>query len=106
MPTIVSKYKAVPCVRDGVRFASQREASRYGELKAAEKAGIISNLELQFPFALHVGKTIIGRYVADFVYRDSQGRQIVEDCKGMKTPLYNWKKRHMLAEYDIPIVET
>jgi hypothetical protein len=106
----MSKYKSIPTVRDGIRFASQREANRYQELKAAERAGIIRDLQLQVPFTLdvYVGgcETVIGKYVADFTFRDKQNRLIVEDTKGVRTPLYRWKKKHFEAQYGIRIIET
>ena len=48
----MNKYKAKPLTVDGIRFASQREGSRYRELKLLEKAGQITGLELQPVFEL------------------------------------------------------
>ena len=47
----------------------------------------------------------IGHYVADFEYLEGDVR-IVEDVKGMKTPLYRWKKKHFEAQYGLKIRET
>lgn len=104
-----SKYRAVPTVADGIRFASKKEAKRYGELKLMEKAGELFRLELQKVFYLHAssarfGPMLIGKYVADFVYWRN-GEHIIEDVKGFKTPLYRWKKRHVEAQYGVKIVE-
>lgn len=105
------KYRAKPTIVDGIRFASQKEATRYNELKLLEKGGEIRELELQVPFVLHAGndeQSSIGRYIADFVYRVRVGtrwRYRVEDVKGFKTPLYRWKKRHVEVEYCIQIHE-
>src|SRR5687767_4980106 len=107
----MSKYKAKPHVIDNIRFASQKEAKRYAELKLLQKAGEIRELELQPEFPLHVlamhrtptleGDIVtssVGVYRADFSYRDGRsGRQVIEDVKGFKTPLYRWKKRHVMA---------
>ena len=102
-----SKYHAKPCVVDGIRFASQREATRYGELKLLEKAGEIQDLSLQPRYDLMAkrgGK--IGESRADFVYWDQRAAQtVVEDVKGFKTPLYRWKVKHMAAQYGIVIRE-
>ena len=114
-----SKYHAKPCVVDGIRFASQKEAKRYGELKLLEKAGAIHLLTLQPEFELWSGagkgyvQTPIGTYRADFSYCECPGGAgncgwslvTVEDVKGFKTPLYRWKKKHVEAQYGIAICE-
>ena len=105
------KYGAVPTEVDGIRFASKAEARRYGELKLLEKAGKISDLELQPRFELSVRRTLcapvkLGHYVADFRYFDREaGQYVTEDVKGLKTPMYRWKKRHVEAQYGIAITE-
>ena len=89
---------------DGIRFASQREGSRYRDLMLMQKAGAISGLELQPVFVLAPGVLVPGekrkrpelRYFADFRYQDSAGREIVEDCKGVETPVFRLKM-HLLA---------
>jgi len=105
-----SKYAAAPTVVDGIRFASKREAQRYGELKLLEKAGAINRLRLQPKFPLTVVGETIGHYVGDFQYYDvspngSLGRCVVEDVKGVATALYKWKKKHVEAQYGIQIRE-
>lgn len=101
-----SKYRAVKTEIDGIMFDSKHEAARYQELRLLEQAGEISNLRLQVPFEL-IAKSKYGRsikYVADFVYNDRNGL-IVEDAKGMKTPVYRLKKRMMAEKYGIKIKE-
>lgn len=44
-------------------------------------------------------------YVADFVYRDRQGRLVVEDVKGVRTKEYIIKKKLMLWVYGIEVKE-
>lgn len=104
-----SKYRAKPTVVDGIRFDSMKEARRYGELKLLERAGEISELELQprFPLTVHFwdDHERIGEYRGDFRYYDRNGEEIVEDVKGFKTPLYRWKKKHVEAQYGIQIRE-
>ena len=46
------------------------------------------------------------RYIADFTYNDKNGQLIVEDAKGVKTPVYRLKRRMMAERYDIEIKET
>lgn len=110
-PEARSKYHATATIIDGVRFMSKREASRYLTLKVQCQAGLISHLVLQPWFDLHVvdvsgSSRCIGRYVGDFEYVDADtGEVIVEDVKGMRLPLYRWKKRHVEAEYGFTIQE-
>ena len=102
-----TKYKAIKTFVDGIRFDSKKEANRYVQLKMLEKNGIISNLSLQVPYTLSES-TKYGRkikYIADFVYEED-GKIIVEDVKGVKTPVYKLKKRLMAEKYGIVIKET
>lgn len=117
------KYHAKPTTVDGIRFASKAEARRYQELRMLEKAGKIEGLELQPKFQLRVllttgtfqgaGRALageyptIGKYIADFRYfnLESPTGWVVEDVKGMRTPLYRWKKKHVEAQYGIQITE-
>jgi hypothetical protein len=81
------KYKAVPTVVDGIRFASKKEAKRYQELKLLVRANEIKDLLLQPRFSLTVDGIFICTYVGDFQY--TEGNEVfVEDCKGFKTPAY------------------
>lgn len=99
---MTSKYRAEPCVIDGIRFASKLEGRRYQQLKLMERAGQITHLDRQVKYPLKAGKhgVKIGDYVADFVYRDLGGSEIIEDAKGVLTPLCRWKLKHMAAQGD------
>jgi len=108
------KFGAVRTEVDGVKFASKAEARRYAELKMLEKAGKIRGLVLQPKYPLYAycareshgwEPRVIGNYIADFSYLDKQGNQIIEDVKGMKTPMYRWKKRHFEIQQGITITE-
>lgn len=95
-----SKYKNVPTQIDGITFHSKKEAERYGVLMILQRSGKISNLELQPKYKLTVEGKHIANYIADFTYFDRQCvRPVVEDVKGMKTPVYNLKKKLFLALY-------
>ena len=101
-----SKYGAKPTIVDGVRFASQAEARRYGHLKMLERAGTICDLELQPRFPLLVNRIKVCTYVADFRYRFSGVPvPVVEDVKGVQTPIYRLKKKMLLAQDGIIITE-
>ena len=101
------KYGATAVMVDGMRFASKREAHRWQELKALQHAGKVRSLDRQVRIPLHAaGGGLVGHYVADFRYFDvERGRYTTEDAKGMRLPLYAWKKRHVAAEHDIEIQE-
>jgi len=102
------KYHAVRTSVDGISFASKKEARRYGELKLLERAGAIEYLDLQPRFELRCNgkplKTASGRnytYIADFAYSE-HGKEIIEDCKGMRTEVYKLKRAIMEANgYEI-----
>ena len=111
-----TKYHNRETVVDGHRFASRREAARYGELRLLERAGQIAGLELQPAFVLHAPKlnsdgelvrlVSIGKYLADFRYRDLiSGLEVVEDAKGVRTPVYRLKSKLIAVEYGITIRE-
>lgn len=124
-----SKYHAKKVVYDGITFDSQKEATHYKELKLLERAGVISNLQLQVPFVLIPAQyeTVIEytpkthrekevkklverklKYVCDFSYT-KDGNLIVEDVKGYKNStayeVYKIKRKLMLERYGIRIVE-
>ncbi len=103
--------------------ASKKEHYRAMQLKAMERAGLISDLREQVSFTLiptqygECGKDFKGknvrvlleracRYVADFVYTDNAtGQQVVEDTKGVRTKEYIIKRKLMLLVYGIQIKE-
>lgn len=101
-----NKYNAKPTVVDGIRFASKREAARYVRLRMMEDNGLITGLELQPRYPLNVGKQKVADYVADFRYTvKATGATVVEDAKGVKTPVYRLKKKMVAAQYGIEIHE-
>ena len=106
-----SKYHARKTVLDGIQFDSSKEAKRYAKLRDMERAGKIQGLRLQVPFELVPSFECDGvkyremRYIADFVYyRD--GRQVVEDTKGVKTAEYKLKKKLMAYVNHVNIEES
>lgn len=117
-----NKYNNKKVFLDGIKFDSKREAERWQELKILEKAGEITDLKRQVKFELipnqrepdtigprggvHKGKLIEQEcyYVADFTYTEN-GKLIVEDTKGMRTPDYIIKRKLMLYIHNIRIKE-
>ena len=103
-----SKYRAIPTVVDGIRFASKAEARHYGVLKLREKVGDITDLELQPEYPIVVNGVRVAIYRADFRYmeRTKHGlAQMIVDVKGMATPVYRLKKKLVEAIYEITITE-
>lgn len=105
------KYKSKKTDVDGITFASKKEAKRYSDLKLLEKAGIISDLQMQVKYELIPAQRIDGKvveracaYVADFVYKEA-GKTIVEDTKGVRTKDYIIKRKLLLYRYGIRIKE-
>ena len=112
---------------DGIRHDSQKEATRWCELKLLERAGKITDLKRQVEYELipdqyetyeRYGKSgnrlkdgikLIERrvcYVADFVYTDlATGQTVVEDTKGVRTKEYIIKRKLMWFVYKIRITE-
>lgn len=103
-----SKYRNHRCEYNGIKFDSEKERDYYLLLLDMQRKGKITGLELQVPFELqpkfvHNGETIRAiKYVADFTYYDSEGKFHIVDTKGMKTDVYQLKKKMMLYQgYEI-----
>ena len=108
-----------------LRFDSQKEARRYDELAALERAGQIRNLRLQVDFTLQEAYTDSEgrrmraiRYKADFTYmkaRDDPWEEydgsfwvlVVEDVKSRatRTKEYIMKRKLMKERFNIDIRE-
>lgn len=104
------KYHSRKTTVDGITFDSKAEAARYQELKLMQKTGVISNLTLQPAYELiptfrKNGKTYRKTvYKADFSYFDNDlEKTVVEDVKGVKTPVYALKRK--LFEWRYPDLE-
>lgn len=92
---------------DGQVFDSVKEYHRWGMLKLLERAGRISDLKRQVSYELipkQQGERACS-YVADFTYMED-GKLVVEDCKGFRTPEYRLKRKLMLWVHGIRIKET
>ena len=119
-----NKYHAKKVNICGIEFDSKKEGMRWLLLKDMERTGEISDLRRQVPFELlpaiyrdevvhlktkdKVERKLVQRavhYVADFVYTDKDGNQVVEDTKGLRLPDYILKKKMMLALKGIEISE-
>lgn len=111
---MLPKYRNRKVTVCGKTYDSVKEARRHAELKMLESAGKISDLERQVKFELiptqrdsQTGKVLERSvsYIADFTYYEN-GRYVVEDVKGFRTPEYRLKKKLILWVYRIRIKET
>ena len=107
----MAKYGNRKIIRDGIEFDSIKECQRYCELKLMQRAGVISDLQMQVSFELIPSQRIDGKvaeravnYIADFVYQQN-GQTVVEDTKGYKTPEYIIKRKLLLHIHGIRIRE-
>ena len=110
-----NKYHNHRVELQGEVFDSKKEATRWLELKALEKAGKISGLQRQKKFELipaqyeegttgprggyKKGKLLEREvvYYADFVYFDEEEKDfVIEDAKGVRTPEYVIKRKLLL----------
>lgn len=101
----------------GFVFDSKKEFVRWCELRILERAGRITKLRRQVKFVLipaqYDGKVKLESevsYIADFVYKDETGAEIVEDTKGYKRgaayQLFVIKRKLMLQKFGVRIKET
>ena len=118
------KYHNKKVTFDGFEFDSKKEMYRYIRLKSMQEEGLISELRMQVPYeiipAVYEEETVQMKtkvktvtkcvqravhYLADFVYKDKDGNEVVEDAKGMRTEKYLLKKKMMRAFLGISIKE-
>lgn len=129
------KYRNKKVTVGGVTYDSQKEYDRWRELCLLQRAGKITGLDRQVKFELipaqyrtvetgeRYKRNNLARgiragdpktkevcleqscvYIADFVYKQD-GRQVVEDTKGVRTADYIIKRKLMLLVYGIKIKE-
>ena len=127
----MSKYGNTKCQYMGIVFDSKHEMERYRDLYMMQRAGEITDLRTQVPYllippqfddavAVEFEDILAGEkkkkkkpkllerkceYIADFVYRDGDGRLVVEDAKGVRTKEYLIKRKLMLYMHKIRVVE-
>lgn len=121
------KYRNIQTEVFGIKFDSRKEANHYILLRSLEQQGKISDLRMQVPYELipavwkdevvHLktkDKTVkrcvqkATHYLADFVYKDKDGNDVVVDVKSPITRQnaeYRLKKKMMLAFKNIEIKE-
>lgn len=101
------KYRNKKVTIDGITFDSKKEGNHYCDLKLRQRAGEISDLELQVRYDFRHNGVLIGFYKPDFRYMEN-GEQVVVDVKSpatRKNPAYRLKYKMMKAFYGIEIKE-
>lgn len=116
-----SKYLNIKTTVDDIKFDSKKESQRYLVLKRMQSIGEISKLVCQKTYPLlcdalvingevvKLDKPMMRSYIADFVYTDKKGNEIVEDVKSdmtRKLKEYKLKKKLMKLVYGITIFES
>jgi hypothetical protein len=96
-----NKFRAVKTECDlGHLHDSKSEARRCADLTALEAVGKITHLEQQPAFPVAIDGRPVCTYIADFRYRMADsGLCIVEDVKGLATPIFNLKRKLVEAAY-------
>ncbi len=103
----MNKYGAKKCEYQGLTFDSRAEMRRYRDVLLPRfLAGEIQNLRRQVEYELIPKQKGERRavYTADFVYTED-GREVVEDVKGMKTRDYILRRKLLLWVHGIKIRE-
>jgi len=94
---------------DGITFDSKGEMKRYLDLKLAQKAGEIKDLQLQYEFPVQIDGKHYCTYTADFSYIEARtGKAIYEDTKSTgtaKDPAYRLRKKAAELYYGVKITE-
>ena len=107
-PSRPSKYRNVKTAVNDVQFDSVKESKHYLELMLMERAGLITDLELQPVFILQeklAGMRAI-KYVADFRWVDvATGKTHVKDSKGFQTAAFRIKAKLFKAKFPDLIFE-
>lgn len=93
------KYRAIKTeCASGHTHDSKLEAGRCDTLHAMQDNGDLMRLEMQPEFPVRVNGIQVFIYRADFSWF-TDDCQVVEDCKGFKTPVYRLKKKLVEAYY-------
>ena len=104
----MNKYRNKKVQIDMYVFDSIAESRRYKELALLQRAGKITELQLQPKFLLQESFRKNGKtyrkidYIADFQYEEN-GKIVVEDVKGKETEVFKLKRK--LFEKKYPALE-
>lgn len=100
-----NKFNAERVLYDGHMFDSKAERDYYATLKLRERAGEITDLELQREYHLMVNGVLVAKYKADMVFNDRiLCRRRVVDIKGAPvTRDFRLKQKLMKACFGIDV---
>jgi hypothetical protein len=99
-----NKYNAKRTLVDGICFDSKAEASYYAALKLRERAGEVTEIEMQRRYTLAPYGIHVAFYDADFVFFDRVAcRRRIVDVKGFSTRDFKIKAKLMKACHGIEI---
>jgi hypothetical protein len=79
------------------------EAQHYADLVILQKAGEISQLEIQIPFQFVESGKPIFKYICDFRYLDRDGITQIVDYKGYDTAIGKLKRKLIEARFGFKI---
>lgn len=103
----MNKYHNKKCKYKGMTFDSKKERDFYIMFEKMQKNGQISDLKRQVKYELQPGFVFKDRkirainYIADFTYIYN-GKLHIVDTKGVRTDVYNLKKKMMMYKgYEI-----
>ena len=103
----VKQSACLECHNELYYFPSQAEFHRFRSLQLQQRAGMISNLELQPKYPVVINSKKVFTYLADFKY--TKGSEvIVEDVKGSlnkkyQDPVFKLKQKIIEAIYGFKI---
>jgi len=98
------KYGNRKTTVDGIEFDSKAEASYYCALKVRERAGEVSNVQLQPRFMFVVDGILVTTYKPDFQFFDAvEKRTRVVDVKGFRVRDLSTKLKLMRALHKINV---
>lgn len=106
-----NKYHNKKCEYNGMTFDSIKERNYYIKLEFMQRTGQIKELQRQVEFILIETFKLENKtyrktkYIADFTYKDQEGKYHVVDTKGFRTKEYQLKKKLMAWKYGIEIEE-
>ena len=109
-----NKYHNKKCTYKGMTFDSKKEMNYYIKLEYLQKAKEISELKRQVEFVLLETFKLENKtyrktkYIADFTYKDKNGKYHVVDTKSeatKKDKVYQLKKKLLAWRYGLEIEE-
>ena len=93
------KYRAIPCIIDGIRFDSIKEGAYYCDLKIRVKCGEVRFFTMQTTFHLPGGV----KHRVDFVEYWADGSTHFVEIKGLDLPMGRLKRKQVEAIYPVTI---